>query len=760
VSDASFRAFFDASSDMIMVGGLDGRIVYQNPTLSMKLGYSASEIGTMHVLDLYPADRRPEAEALLAVMLGGAAASCHLPLQNKSGSLTPVETRIWRGTWMGEDCIFGISRDLTPEQTLLAKSSRLFNSNPAPMALTTVPEGRFVDVNEAFLKTLGYSREEVIGKTSAELRLFVRPEQREALAGPILTHRRFAHREVQVRRRDGAVLDGLFFGELIESHGLDRMLTVMVDQTERKRAEEELRTFSRLVEQSPVSVLVADPAWRIEYVNPKFCEVTGYSSAEVIGREPRILESGLTPPETYAEIERALSAGGVWRGEFCNRRKNGELFWEDGSICVIHDAEGRVTHLLAVKEDITARKQAEDVLHRTQEQFLQSQKLEAVGQLAGGVAHDFNNLLSVIRGYTEILMTRVPPEDATHGTLETIRQAADRAAGLTHQLLAFSRKQVLAPKVVDLGAVLADMGEMLRRLIGEDVELIVDRPAGLPPIKIDPGQFEQVVLNLAVNSRDAMPGGGTLRFELSEVQLDVHQARDGATILPGRYVLLSVSDTGCGMSPQVRARIFEPFYTTKERGRGSGLGLSTVYGIVKQSDGYVWADSEPGNGTTFRIYLPCVDAPLEQRAVPLRDVGGRGHGEVILIVEDDALVRGLAAEILSGWGYHVLVAPDADQAIRLAEGYSGPIDLVLTDVILPGMNGRELAERLTGSRPGLCVLFMSGYTDDVIARVSAGGRSGALPSGVKFVQKPFTLESLATGVRGALGSGVREVAPQ
>jgi len=256
-----------------------------------------------------------------------------------------------------------------------------------------------------------------------------------------------------------------------------------------------------------------------------------------------------------------------------------------------------------------------------------------------------------------------------------------------------------------------------------------------------------------------MPAGGALRLELSDAELDARHARDGAAIVPGRYVLLSVGDTGCGMAPEVQARIFEPFFTTKERGRGSGLGLSTVYGIVKQSDGYVWVDSEPGQGTTFRIYLPCVDEPLEPRTAVSREGGENGNGEVVLVVEDDAFVRGLAAEILGARGYHVLVAPDGDEAVRLAEGYSGPIDLLLTDVILPGMNGRQVAERLTRSRPDLRVLFMSGYTDDVIARASSEGRTGALAPGLRFLQKPFTLESLASGVREALQSGSRAAVP-
>ena len=759
MSEADFRTFFDTAADLIMVGRPDGRIVYLNPALSKKLGYSPDEIDAMHVLDVCPAAQRQEAEAAFAAVLKGERSSRSLLLQDKSGALTPVETRIWPGKWNGEDCVFGISRDLTQERAALEKFDRLFNGNPAPMAVSSVSAARFTDVNDAFLNTLGYSREEVLGKTSAELGLFVRPEEQRALAEQLKACRRIAHCELKVRCKDGAVLDGLFFGELIGNPGQDCFLTVMVDQTERKRVEEELRTFSCMVEQSPVSVVLTDPAGNIEYVNPKFCELTGYSSAEVIGKTPRILKSGQTPAAIYEDLWRTLGAGGEWRGEFCNRKKNGELYWEDAAIAAVRDVNGRITHLFAVKEDITARKLAEEVLRRTQEQFLQSQKLEAIGQLAGGVAHDFNNLLSVIRGYTEILQSRIPHEEATHRILETICHAADRAAGLTRQLLAFSRKQVLEPKVVDLGVLLADMGAMLDRLIGEDIELVVTRPAELAPVKIDPGQFEQVVLNLAVNARDAMPAGGALRFELSEAELESRHARDGATIVPGPYVCLSVSDTGCGMTPQVQARIFEPFYTTKERGQGTGLGLSTVYGIVKQSGGYVWADSAPGQGATFTIHLPRVNEPLEQRQAPHQASGERGHGEVILIVEDDASVRSLEAQVIEESGYQVLVASDGDEAIRLAGSHPGPIDLLLTDVVLPGMNGRQLAERLTQSRPDLCVLFMSGYAADVIARAPIEGRVGALEPGLRFLQKPFTLESLASGVREALQSGSRTASP-
>jgi two-component system, cell cycle sensor histidine kinase and response regulator CckA len=291
---------------------------------------------------------------------------------------------------------------------------------------------------------------------------------------------------------------------------------------------------------------------------------------------------------------------------------------------------------------------------------------------------------------------------------------------------------------------------MLRRLIGEDVALEVKRPAALGRVRIDPGQFEQVVMNLAVNARDAMPDGGSLRLELADVELDDRDARDRATIVPGPYVMLAVSDTGTGMDAETRGRIFEPFFTTKERGHGTGLGLSTVYGIVKQSGGYIWADSEPGHGATFRIYLPRVDAPAEERTVPGSPPAERGLGETILVVEDDALVRELARQILAEHGYRVLVAADGDEAVRLGVEHREEIALLLTDVVLPGRNGRQVAEHLHRDRPGLRVLYMSGYTDDVISRASAGGTGGALEPGLRLLQKPFTLVSLLSAVQRAL----------
>jgi two-component system, cell cycle sensor histidine kinase and response regulator CckA len=529
-----------------------------------------------------------------------------------------------------------------------------------------------------------------------------------------------------------------------------RVVGTLQDVTEKGLAEERLRMLSRMVEQSPVCALLTDPEGYIEYANPKFYALTGYTPDEVLGRNPRILQSGLTPRATYETMWATIKAGGEWSGEFCNRKKSGELYWEFATIGALRDAQGRVTHLLAVKEDITAQKLTEAALRKSQEQLLQSQKMEAVGRLAGGGAHDFNNLLSVIRGYSEIALRRLPPGDPACKTHEVVLQAADRAAALTRQLLAFSRKQVLELKVVDLGAALAEMEKMLRRLIGEDVELRVERPARLGRVRIDPGQFEQVVMNLAVNSRDAMPGGGTLLLQLADVELDDRDARDEATVVAGPYVMLTVSDTGTGMDPETRGRVFEPFFTTKERGHGTGLGLSTVYGIVKQSGGYIWVDSEPGRGSTFRIYLPRVDAPVESRVAVSAAPAERGLGETVLVVEDDPLVLDLSRQIIAEHGYRVLTARDGHEALRVAAESATEIALLLTDVILPGLNGRQLAEELRRGRPRLRVLYMSGYTDDVIARAGVHDGRGGLEPGVRLLQKPFTMAALLTAVQRAL----------
>ncbi|MGH7568425.1 MAG: response regulator [Gemmatimonadales bacterium] len=391
-------------------------------------------------------------------------------------------------------------------------------------------------------------------------------------------------------------------------------------------------------------------------------------------------------------------------------------------------------------EDSATRREARQL----ERQLLESQKLEALGRLAGGVAHDFNNVLTAVLGSTELLLLETPPDAAAQEELGIIREAATRAQDLIRQLLAFSARQVLTPAVVDLGALVKNVGRMLRRLIGEDITLTLERAPDLGAIRVDPGQLEQVLVNLAVNARDAMPEGGRLTLATSNVDLT---EGDAGELPAGRYVLLRVSDTGVGMDRDTLARAFEPFFTTKARGKGTGLGLATAYGIVRQSGGHITVDSRPGGGATFRMYLPRVEAAVDVAgdAAPVATpVAGTG---TILIAEDDPLVRTLARKVLEQAGYAVLVAAGGAEALRLAEEHPGPVDLLVTDVVMPGMNGRELMRQLVQRRPGVRVLYLSGYSDDAVER------HGVLDPGTAFMQKPFTPAALAAKVRAVLYAG-------
>ena len=469
------------------------------------------------------------------------------------------------------------------------------------------------------------------------------------------------------------------------------------------------------------------------------CRIFGVDPSTLTGTKEDFLSR--VYPEDLAAIdaarEAAVAEGRPLRIDHRIVRPDGTLRWVHERADVVRDAAGRPQRLIGVVQDITERKQAEDALKAAEEQLRQSQKMEAIGRLAGGVAHDFNNLLSVISGRSELLLRR-PLADLVHRDIDLIHKAAERAAGLTHQLLAFSRKQILQPKVIDLNVVVANMGKMLRRVIGEDVDLVIVARPGLAPVYADPGQLEQVVLNLAVNARDAMPGGGRLTIETAPASL---ARADGgpADAGPGRHVMLAVTDSGVGMDAAVSERIFEPFFTTKEVGKGTGLGLSTVYGIVQQSGGTIDVWSEPGRGTRFSIYLPGVDEPAD--ASPGPEALPRGGTETVLLCEDEPALRQLAREVLEEYGYTVLEAGDGREALDVAAAHAGSIDLLVTDVVMPRMNGRELAARLTAAR-SLRVVYMSGYTETHPIRGRAPGAA--------FLQKPFSPLVLARTVRAVL----------
>lgn len=522
---------------------------------------------------------------------------------------------------------------------------------------------------------------------------------------------------------------------------------MMVDVTERKKAEKALQQLNRQIElilnSAGEGIFGLDLAGCATFVNATASEMLGWKVDEIIGRPCHPLLHHSKPGGSLYPIEACPIYAAFKDGVV--HQSNEEVFWKkDGTSFPVEyistpmrDESGKVVGAVVAFRDITSGKELEY-------QFRHAQKMEAVGRLAGGVAHDFNNLLTIISGYTELIEMGLPPENPLRAHASEVLKAGERAAALTRQLLAFSRQQVMAPQVLDLNSVVTNIHKMLRRLIGEDVELTTISAPDLGTVRADPGQIEQVIMNMAVNARDAMPEGGKLTIETSNVDLDTGYARIHFPIAPGRYVQLSISDTGCGMDEEVQKHIFEPFFTTKEHGKGTGLGLATVYGIVKQSDGYIWVYSEKGNGTTFKIYLPRVDAPVVVTGEGQTERKSVRGSETVLVVEDETSLRKLVCGVLKSNGYRVLEASRGEEALRISGQHEGAVQLLLTDVVMPQMSGRHLAEQLASLRPQTKVLFMSGYTDDAIVH------HGVLEPGMDFLQKPFTPESLARKVREVL----------
>ncbi len=507
----------------------------------------------------------------------------------------------------------------------------------------------------------------------------------------------------------------------------------------RKELVEQEELFRLISENAGDMIAVVDAQGKRIYSSPSYERILGYG-AEQMGEMAPFEQVHPDDRPMVEEAAREAREGGVGRSiQYRMRHKDGNWRILDSGVSVVRGANGQVEKLLIVNRDITARKQLED-------QFRQAQKMEAVGRLSGGVAHDFNNLLGVILGYAEFLQERLQPEDPLRASADEILKAGERAASLTRQLLAFSRQQVLDPKVIDLNGAVADAEKLLRRLIGEDVELRTSLARDLGRVKADLGQFEQVIMNLAVNARDAMPQGGKLTISTENFVMDqMFVRRYPYPVQPGPYILLTVADTGVGMDSETKARAFEPFFTTKEKGKGTGLGLSTVYGVVKQSGGYIDIESAPGAGTAFKIYLPRVDQEIDTKrqslAAPGRMAAGR---ETVLLVEDEDSLRKLTRATLEQGGYTVLEAKDGAEALETSRRHAGSIDLLLTDIVMPGMGGHALAEELTRRRPEIRVVYMSGYTGQRV------GSQGPIEPGSDFLPKPFTREVLTRKIRGAL----------
>ena len=550
--------------------------------------------------------------------------------------------------------------------------------------------------------------------------------------------------QLSLRRRDGTVIP---VEMAITSLANGVTSCVGHDITARKEAEkaraEAENKYRTLVEQvaaiSYIAELGMNGQWH--YVSPQIESITGYTQDEWLTNSRDWMRH--IPAEDHAVVEAAEDSstrGERFQAEYRIVRKDGSVIWVSDTAVVV---TGSGTHpvMEGIIVDITERKLLEN-------QLQQSRRMEAVGRLAGGIAHDFNNLLTIVKGYAELALQRTGVQPELRADVQQIENAAERASNLIRQLLAFSRRQVLQPKIIDLNAIVLGLDKLLGRLMGEHIEMVTRCAANVGHVKADPAQIEQVIMNLVVNARDAMPKGGRLTVETVNVDLDSTYARDHVTVKPGPYVMLAVSDSGIGMSPETVAHIFEPFYSTKESGQGTGLGLSTVYGIVKQSGGYIWVYSEPGKGTTFKVYLPRV-AELVESKPPAAEIPAAGRGsETILLVEDEEAVRELASRILSAKGYSVVAAKSTREAEEFAEKHRGEIHLLLTDIIMPGTSGRELARRITRRHPRTRVLYMSGYTDNVLAQ------GGVLEAGLSFLQKPFTPGALAQKVRDVLDSPV------
>jgi len=513
----------------------------------------------------------------------------------------------------------------------------------------------------------------------------------------------------------------------------DQLSNAMV----RKRLERDHLNLSLLIEQSSDGVVIADEGMVIRYVNPGFERMSGFRRADVLGRPVRVLEGGKEDAKAGPSILETITDGREWRGRLTNRRKDGGVYTVDMAVSPVHDKSDRIVSYAAVQRDIT------EELEREQHSR-QAQKMEAVGRLAGGVAHDFNNLLTAILGYADLLEGRLEPGNPEREDLEEIRKAAERATGLTRQLLAFSRKQVLQQRVIDLNDLVRGMKRMLEPLLGETVELQTDLNPQCWPVKTDQGQIEQVLMNLALNARDAMPGGGKIIVATRNAVLDEARAHGYPDAKAGPHVILTVADTGIGIDPEMLPHLFEPFFTTKTEGKGTGLGLATVYGIVKQSGGHIEVSSLQGKGSTFEVYLPRFEGEGAEAKAPA-EAKAMSHGtETILLVEDDAIVRSLAQKVLAKQGFSVSVAGNPEEALRKATDGGTILDMLVTDIVMPGMDGWKLAERVRETHPGLKVLFISGYSEaDMPALDMRDGSMG-------FLQKPFTPQALTRTVRDVL----------
>jgi len=716
-------------------------------------GYSRDEFLRMLLTDLYPLEDVPGLFQDVARTRAGAQHSGEWRHLHKDGRFIDVDV-IYHGlAFGGREVKMVVVRDITKqrqaEQALrqAERKYRLMFEEAIVGMYQSTPDGRLLSANPAMARMFGFdSPAELIACfPDTQSQAYVDPTRREEFEHLLREKGVVKHFELQVQRKDGSKVWLWTNAQVIhEGNTIVRYEGTFEDITDRKLLEDQLlqaqQNYRDIVENAVVGMFQSTPKGRYLSVNPAMASMLGYDSPQdLVASITDITRQVYVDSKSREEFQRIARKQGVATNFECQAyRKDGSKMWLCANVRAIFK-NGDLVRYEGMNEDVTQRKLLED-------QLRQAQKMEAVGQLAGGIAHDFNNTLGVIIGYSDLLQMKLPVGDPSHRHAMQITKAGRRAGALIRQLLAFSRKQVIQPVVLNLNSATREFEKMMPHLIGEDIEITFKRSPGLGPVKMDPGQVEQMLMNLAVNARDAMPQGGRLCIETANIELDETYARQNVHVTPGPYVMLSVSDTGCGMDRETQLHIFEPFFTTKKAGKGTGLGLSTVYGIVKQNAGHIRIYSALGEGTTFKLYLPRIgDAAtlsLPPQALETILLGT----ETVLIVEDEEPLRLLARLCLESNGYSVLDAPNAAAALELAEKHDGRIDLLLTDVVMPGMSGRELAKRLTEQRE-VKVLYMSGYNNDL------SDHHGILDRDTVLLEKPFTVNSLLSKVYEVLHTG-------
>ena len=753
-SEALFRNLFERHAAVQLVIDPDsGTIIDANDAASAFYGWTKGQLQQIRIQDiniLSPEEIRQEMEK--ARTSQRIYFEFHHRL--KDGSIRDVEVFSSKIQAKGKELLHSVIHDITArkqaEKALRESQSsfiQLFESAPIPMAYASdVERYRGTTWNEAWYRTFGYSREQAEGRSGNDFGLWVNPTERSRFIEMAKQQNYVSDFETLLRHRDGAVRNCSLFGRFIDKDGHRLLMVVYLDITDRKRAEVTLRrshqTLLTVLDGIDATVYVADMnSHEILFMNKYMIDAFG---GDFTGQRCYDAFRGESAPCGNCTNDRLLDADGRPTGGCVLETKNPLT----GKWYINHDRairwlDGRMVRL-QIASDVTLIKEMEQERKRIGEQLKQAQKMEAIGTLAGGIAHDFNNMLGAILGYTELGMMEVSPADPIHGRLKDIQQAAQRSADLTRQLLAFARKQTVAPKVLDLNETVEGMLNMLRKLIGENIDLVWLPGRQLDRVRIDPSQVEQLLANLCVNARDAIHDTGKITVETRPVTLDETFCAAHAGCVTGRYVLLAVSDNGCGMDARTMSHLFEPFFTTKEVGKGTGLGLATVYGMVKQNNGFIDVNSQPGQGASFEIYFPRHTAEADRTTKKDAAQPAVCGNETILLVEDEPMILDIAVNILERQGYTVMAAATPGEAIRLAQEHDGAIHLLMTDVVMPEMNGKDLANNLLSLYPKLKCLFMSGYTADVIAH------HGVLNQGVHFIQKPFSVQALAVKVREVL----------